>query len=122
MSWIRAANKEILVDEVAPFEELIETTIAQPRLQAFLLEVFAGIALALTLVGVYGVVAYSAARRTKEVRDLSYETVAADIARRDTLDSGRRHDPLVEAADAVHVDTTDLTVERVVDRIMELLP
>ncbi len=63
-----------------------------------------------------------AARRTKEVRDLSYETVAADIARRDTLDSGRRHDPLVEAADAVHVDTTDLTVERVVDRIMELLP
>lgn len=63
-----------------------------------------------------------AARRSKEVRDLSYETVAADIARRDTLDTGRRHDPLVEAADSVLVDTTDLTVERVVDRIMELLP
>ena len=63
-----------------------------------------------------------AARRTKEVRDLSYETVAADIARRDALDAGRTHDPLAEAADAVHVDTSYLTIDGVVDRILELLP
>lgn len=62
-----------------------------------------------------------AARRTKEVTDLSYEMVAADIARRDALDSGRRHDPLAEAADAVHVDTSGLTIDDVVDRILELL-
>ena len=62
-----------------------------------------------------------AGRRTKEVTDLSYETVAADIARRDALDSGRHHDPLSEAADAVHVDTSELTIDGVVDCILELL-
>jgi cytidylate kinase len=55
------------------------------------------------------------------VRDLSYEAVAADIARRDALDSGRVHDPLAEAVDAVHVDTSELTIDGVVDCILELL-
>ncbi len=63
-----------------------------------------------------------AARRSKEVTDLSYETVAADLARRDALDQGRTHDPLREADDAVMVDTTDLTVEAIVEVILELVP
>ncbi len=63
-----------------------------------------------------------AARRTNEVRELSYESVAADIARRDALDSGRQHGPLAQAADAIHVDTTDLTIDGVVEKIMELIP
>lgn len=58
-----------------------------------------------------------AARRSKEVSDLDYETVAADLARRDALDQGREHAPLVEAADAVIVDTSDLTVDEIVDAI-----
>ena len=62
-----------------------------------------------------------AARRAKEVSDLSYETVAADIARRDALDQGREHNPLVEAADAVIVDTTDKSIEQVVDEVLERL-
>ena len=53
--------------------------------------------------------------------DLSYETVAADIARRDALDKGREHNPLVEAADAVIVDTTDKSVDQVVDEVLERL-
>jgi len=63
-----------------------------------------------------------AARRSKEVTDLSYETVAADLARRDALDQGRTHDPLREADDAVMVDTTDLTVEAIVEVILDLVP
>ena len=47
-----------------------------------------------------------ARRRAKEVSDLDYETVAADLARRDTLDSTRDIDPLSEAPDAVLIDTT----------------
>lgn len=58
-----------------------------------------------------------AARRSKEVTDLDYETVAADLARRDALDQGRETSPLTEAADAFVVDTTGLTVEEILDVI-----
>ena len=63
-----------------------------------------------------------AARRSKEVSDLSYETVATDLARRDALDQNRRHDPLRTASDAVTIDTSDLTVDQIVDAIMGHLP
>ena len=62
-----------------------------------------------------------ARRRAKEVTDLDYETVAADIARRDAIDSSRDADPLTEAADAVVVDTTGLTIDEVVANITALL-
>ena len=62
-----------------------------------------------------------AARRSKEVSDLSYETVATDLARRDALDQNRTHDPLRTAEDAVVIDTSDLSVDQIVDAIMECL-
>jgi CMP/dCMP kinase len=62
-----------------------------------------------------------AARRSKEVTDLDYETVAADLARRDALDQGREHDPLREADGAFIVDTSDLDVDEIVDVILERL-
>ena len=62
-----------------------------------------------------------AARRSKEVSDLSYETVATDLARRDALDQNRTHDPLRTADDAVVIDTSDLSVDQIVDAIMEYL-
>lgn len=62
-----------------------------------------------------------AARRSKEVADLSYETVATELARRDALDTKRDADPLRTADDAVVIDTSDLTVDEIVDRIMEHL-
>ena len=61
--------------------------------------------------------AVRAARRAKEMTDLEYDTVAADIARRDAADQGRSHSPLVEADDAVTVDTTGLEIEQVVELI-----
>lgn len=62
-----------------------------------------------------------AARRSKEVTDLDYHTVAADLARRDALDQGRGADPLRTADDAVVVDTTHRTIEEVLDVITALL-
>jgi cytidylate kinase len=62
-----------------------------------------------------------AARRSKEVADLSYETVATDLARRDALDQNRTHDPLRTADDAVVIDTSDLSVDQIVDAIMGCL-
>ena len=58
-----------------------------------------------------------AGRRQKEVADLDYETVVADMARRDTLDEGRDVDPLLCAPDALRIDTTDRSVEDIVDEL-----
>lgn len=63
-----------------------------------------------------------AARRSKEVADLDYETVARDIARRDALDEGRQDSPLQEAAGAVVVDTTGRSIEAIVDDLLGMLP
>ncbi len=59
-----------------------------------------------------------AERRAGEVSALDYETVAADLAARDAADSTRQHDPLTQAPDAVHIDTTDLSVDEVVDELI----
>ncbi len=59
-----------------------------------------------------------AARRSKEVTDLDYETVAADLARRDALDQGRETSPLTRAGDAIEVDTSDLAVDAIVELIV----
>jgi len=56
-----------------------------------------------------------AARRAGEVRDLDYDAVAADLARRDAYDSGRSADPLMRADGAIEVDTSDLTIDQVVE-------
>jgi cytidylate kinase len=65
--------------------------------------------------------AVRAARRAKEMTDLEYDTVAADIARRDAADQGRSDSPLVEADDAVTVDTTGLEIDEVVELIAEMV-
>lgn len=60
-------------------------------------------------------------RRSREVTDLDYETVAADLARRDTLDQGREDSPLAQADDAVVLDTSELDVDEVVERLAAAL-
>jgi cytidylate kinase len=62
-----------------------------------------------------------ASRRSKEVTELSYETVAADLARRDALDQGRSDSPLRIADDALVVDTTGMAVDEIVALLLEKL-
>ncbi|MGB5757397.1 MAG: (d)CMP kinase [Acidimicrobiales bacterium] len=62
-----------------------------------------------------------AARRAREVTDLDYDIVAADLARRDTYDSERQHDPLRQAEDALILDTTGLSIDEVVDDLARRL-
>jgi cytidylate kinase len=46
--------------------------------------------------------------------------VAADIARRDRLDSSRATSPLKQSADAIELDTTDMGIDDVVARLVDL--
>ena len=61
-----------------------------------------------------------AQRRAGELAGADLAAVAADIDRRDRLDSTRATSPLRPAADAVEVDTTDLDIDGVVARLTEL--
>jgi cytidylate kinase len=47
------------------------------------------------------------------------ESVARDIAERDRIDSTRATAPLRQAQDAVLIDTTELSIEQVVENILE---
>ena len=48
------------------------------------------------------------------------EAVAADLARRDRLDSSRSASPLQAAGDAVHLDSSSMTADEVIARVLEL--
>jgi len=64
-------------------------------------------------------------RRYKELREtgvnVSEEDVRSDLKKRDDSDISRSIGPLKKADDAVFVDTSDLTIEGVVDKIINLL-
>ena len=63
-----------------------------------------------------------AQRRYREMREKGYDVELAklqeDIAARDKADSERAISPLVQAADAVLLDTTGLSIEQVVEKIL----
>jgi cytidylate kinase len=53
-------------------------------------------------------------------RSSTLEETAYEIGRRDQLDAERKISPLVPAADAVEIDSTHLSAEQVVERILEI--
>lgn len=58
--------------------------------------------------------------RDAGVADASVDAVAADLARRDRLDSSRAASPLQAAADALHLDSSALDADQVVERVLAL--
>ena len=61
------------------------------------------------------------ARRRAQQTGEDVDQVLADITRRDHHDSTREASPLTVADGAIRVDTSDLTLEEVVDRIVDLI-
>ncbi|RVX39654.1 cytidylate kinase [Nonomuraea polychroma] len=62
-----------------------------------------------------------AQRRSAELAGTTAEAQQEAMARRDTLDSTRKTDPLSMAAGAVEVDTTALTLEEVIAEVLRLV-
>jgi predicted permease len=64
---VREQDPTLAVDSIMTMEERVATSLAKPRLYALLLGGFAGAATAIAAVGLFGMLSYSVAQRTREI-------------------------------------------------------
>ncbi len=67
LAAVRRLDPEVPVSRVRAMTEVVDSSIAAPRLASLVLSLFAGAAFALCAVGVYGVLAYGVTERRQEI-------------------------------------------------------
>ncbi len=79
---IRAANPDLMIWDARTMDDLLGTPLAQPRLSAVLMSSFSLVALLLSTVGLYGVIASAARHQTHDIGiRLALGALARDIHR-----------------------------------------
>ena len=66
-STLRDVGNAVAIHDVLPMEQRVVQSVARSRFAMILLVTFAGVALALALVGIYGVISYSVGQRAQEI-------------------------------------------------------
>jgi predicted permease len=111
---VHKIDPELPVSRIRTMDEYQSASVAQPRFTALLIGAFAVLAMALALVGVYGVMAYAVSQRTREIG----VRIALGAARQDVVWMVVRHGMMLAGAGIVIGLVGAIAGTRLIERLL----